>query len=226
MIATIVNSSFKVYQWVSSDNTICSRLLDTFIDWFDVFLWNYTTNNGINEFVSFTSFQRFNAKVYVTVLSTSTRLTNELMFCFGHLLKAFFVSNLWLTNVSFNFKFALHTIYKNFKVKFTHTSNNSFLSFSVRANFECRIFFSKFLHRNTHFFLVSFCLRLNRHRNNWFSELDLFKFNWRCFCTKCICSNSVFWTYQRTNVTSKYFLNFIALVSTHTYNTTNTFFVS
>ena len=43
--------------------------------------------------------------------------------------ECFTVRYLWCTNVCFNFEFTTHTVNKNIKVKFTHTSDDYFVQF-------------------------------------------------------------------------------------------------
>jgi len=58
------------------------------------------------------------------------------------LAKSFAISNLWLTNIRFDFEFALHTVNENFKVKFAHTADDCLASLFIGADMEGWIFFS------------------------------------------------------------------------------------
>src|SRR5699024_12576046 len=71
----------------------------------------YTTDNLVFEFKSSAFFVRLIPNMNMSILSTSTRLTNEFTFYFSRSSECFAVSNLWRTNICFHFKFTLQAIY-------------------------------------------------------------------------------------------------------------------
>ena len=50
MVRTIVEGRLNVNYWVASNNTASESIFDTFLNWFSIFLWNYTTLNNIDKF--------------------------------------------------------------------------------------------------------------------------------------------------------------------------------
>ena len=77
MVRTVEYGNLNVNYRVASDNAVCNLFLNTLVNCRDVFLRNNTTNNFVNEFVTLTSFERFETEPTVTVLTTTTRLTFE-----------------------------------------------------------------------------------------------------------------------------------------------------
>jgi hypothetical protein len=68
----------------------------------------------------------------VTVLTTTTRLTNKFTFNFRASTDRFTVSNLRFTYITVNAEFTLHTVNDDIQVKLTHTRDQSLTCFVVR----------------------------------------------------------------------------------------------
>ena len=122
--------------------------------------------------------------------------------------------------------FTLQAVDNDFKVKLTHTGNNGLTSFFIGMNTEGWIFFGKLSKTETHFFLVSLSLRLNRDRNRWFWEFNRFKVNWMGWITKRGTSGGFLEANDSGNITSGNLRNFFTLISKHTDETTDTFLVT
>ena len=162
----------------------------------------------------------------MTILTTTTRLTNEFTFRFNSFTNSFAISYLRFTYVTFYFEFTVHTVNDDIQVKFAHTGDNSLTCFFISTNFESRIFFCQTSKSCTHFFLVSFCFRFNSNGDNWFREFHGFK-NYRIlFITKSITSSSIFQAYSCSDVASVNHVDFFTSVSVHLKNTADTFFLT
>src|SRR3990167_10421829 len=109
----------------------------------------------------------------MSVLASSSRLTNIFALCFRHLFDGLFVGDLGFANVGLYLKLALHAIYHDFEMKLSHTRDNRLPSLYIRSDLECRIFFREALERNTHLFLVGFGTRLNTKRYHRISKCNL-----------------------------------------------------
>ena len=72
MVRTIKQSNFDINHWITSNNTIFHLFLNTFFNCRNIFSWNYTTNNCIHKFITFTSFLWFNFNPNMTILTTTT----------------------------------------------------------------------------------------------------------------------------------------------------------
>ena len=116
MIRTIINDSFDINHWITSNNTVFHSFFDTIFDWSDVFFRNSTTNDFAFEGETFTwiLWNEFNPAM--TILTFTTGLTNEFTFRFNCFADCFTVSNLWFTYFTIYFKFAAHTVYDNIEM--------------------------------------------------------------------------------------------------------------
>ncbi len=175
MVRTIIKCYFDIFNRISCLNTSLHCFLNTFVDRLDKFFRNNPTFDFINELVSETWFLRLDSEEYVTILSTSTRLLRILVLFVDRFTDRFTVSNLWCTHFCFNFEFSFHSVNKDLKVKFTHSRDDCLAGLFVSRNTERRIFCSKLTKCKSHFFLVRFCLRLNRNRDNRIREVHSFK---------------------------------------------------
>ena len=98
-------------------------LLDTFVDRRNVFARNRTTHNLVHKLKAFCTFvlSGFETNPHMTVLTTATRLTNELTFDFCGVPDALTIGHLRLTNICLNAELAAHAINNDVEVQFTHT---------------------------------------------------------------------------------------------------------
>ena len=202
MIRTIVKCSLNVNYWVTSNHTTLKRFEHTLFNWFTIFLWHNTTFNFIKEFKAFSWFIWFKANPNITILTTTTRLFCVLTLSFSSSTNSFAEGNLWLTNISFNVKFTLHSVNQDIKVKLTHSRHNCLTSFFICVNSESWVFFGKSLKSNSHFFLVGFSFWLNRNRNWRFGKLNTFKNYTVVQITKSCASCNILQTNNSGDVTS------------------------
>ena len=121
MVRTIIKCSFNVNHWVASNHTTFERFKHTLFNWLTVFLRHNTTFNFIKEFKTFSWFIWFKANPNITILTTTTRLFCMFTLSFSSSTNSFTEGNLWLTNISFNIKFTLHSVDQDIKVKLTHS---------------------------------------------------------------------------------------------------------
>src|SRR5699024_12217283 len=101
-----------------------------------------TTDNLIFKFKSSAFFIWLVSDMNVSILSTTTRLTDEFPFYLCRTSECFTISNLWRTYVCFYFKLNLQTVNNDIKVQFTHTCYQRLPSFFIRFGCKRRVFFS------------------------------------------------------------------------------------
>ena len=223
VVATIVELSLQVNQWVTGQDTILHSFLQTLFNGWNVFTRNDTTDNSIFEFETGTFFKRRKFDPNVTVLTLTTGLANELTLCRGSRRKCFTVGNLWLTNSNFGVEFTTQTFNDDVQVQLTHPGDQSFTSFRVSFSLEGRIFFSQLLQTLVHLVLVSLRLRFNRNLDNWFWEVHRFQLQWVIWISQGVTGSGVLQTDSSSNVPREHFWNFVLLVGVHLQQTTNTF---
>ena len=226
MVGTIVNFSLNAQYGIAAQDTALHCLLNTFIDSGDVFFRNRTTNCRIYEFVVVFSICADRVETYftVTILTTTTRLTNEFTFNVNFFAECFFVSYLRSTNVSFYFEFSQQTVNDDFQMQFTHTGDDCVTCFLICVCFECGIFFSQFSQSDTHFVTTSFCFRFDRYGDNGFGEYHGFQDYFVIFVADCVTCCRDFETYSCSDVAGVYFVDFFSVVCVHLQDTANTFF--
>ena len=79
----------------------------------------------------------------MTVLTATTRLTNEFTFDLRGVPDALAVCHLRLTDICLNAELAAHTIHNDIEVKFTHTGDNRLPGLFIGLNAERGIFLRK-----------------------------------------------------------------------------------
>ena len=131
MVRTIIEFNTAVNNVVASYNTSLHSALDTGVNSRDIFFRNATTCDLVNEFVAFTCLVRFESDLNVTVLTFTTGLTCILAIFVDGFCNCFFVGNLRLTYVSFNFEFTEKSVYDDFKVKLAHAGDDCLTCFFV-----------------------------------------------------------------------------------------------
>ena len=107
MIRTINQGNFYINDRETSHYTVVSCFQCTLANSRDIFAGNNTAFDCIDKFKAFASFLRLDLKPYMAILTTTTRLTNKFAFDFNFFGDCFTIGNLWLTNICFNFEFAL-----------------------------------------------------------------------------------------------------------------------
>ena len=99
-------------------------------------------------------------------MAPTTGLANVFAFTFCFFADRFAIGDLRFAYVGFNLVLTHHAINDDLKMQFAHTTDDSLPTVRISVNFERRVFLSETSERHTHFFLVGFGLRLNRHRNH------------------------------------------------------------
>src|SRR3989339_16561 len=172
MVRTVVNFYFYIHYRISCNYTSCKRFLDTLIDSRNKLSWDSSSNDGVDKFITFSCFIWSDPEKYMTILTMTTCLLNVFFFSFDCFLNCFSVCDLRLTYIGFNLELSLKTINYDIKMEFAHTCDNRLTGFFIASNAECRIFFCKLLKSDAHFFLIGFCLWLDRYIDNRFREFD------------------------------------------------------
>ena len=228
MVRTIITVRMNTEYWESGKDTCLSSFLNTFVDSWNVFLRNSTTNDCRLEFVSVLAvwIHRCETNTTVTILTTTTRLFCVLRIDFDFFCKCFFVSNLRSTYVCFYVELTKQTVYDNFQVKLTHSGNDCLTGFLISMSTECRIFFSKFCQSFTHFTLIVLCFRLDSKLDNRFREFHGFQNNRMFLITDSITCCCQFETNSCCDISGIYFIQFTTFICVHLQNTSDTLFLS
>ena len=224
MIRTIIKCNFYINNVISCQNTRKHCALNTVINCWNIFFRNCTTNNFVNKFIAFARIW-FNFNLNVAVLSTTAGLSCIFFFNICIFTNSFFICNLRFTNICFHFEFTQKSIDYNFKVKLSHSRNNSLACFFIGISFKCWVFFSKFCKSKAHFFLTGFCFWLNCNTDNRIREFHRFK-NYRMFfIAKRITRCGIFKSYRSSNVSCINFFYILPVVRMHLKNTPKSFFI-
>src|SRR3989339_99883 len=158
----------------------------------------------------------------MTVLSTTTRLTNELSFSIRIAFDRFAVADLWLTHITLHRELSLHAIDNDIQVQLSHTGNDDLVGFLIRAHAEGWIFLGKFIERHAHLFLILFCFWLNRNGNNWFWEADGLEQDWVIWITQGVTGKRFLESYHGSNFSCPYFRHFFASIGVKSHDTSDT----
>ena len=77
--------------------------------------------------------QGLDREPYVTVLTATTCLFDVFAFLFDLLGDGFFVGDLGLADVCFDFKFTHHTVYDDFKMQFAHSGDDGLVGLRIHS---------------------------------------------------------------------------------------------
>src|SRR5687768_4346669 len=102
----------------------------------------------------------------MTILTTPTRLLDELTLDLHLFLDSLTIGHLWRADIGFYAKLPLHSIYNNLEMQLTHAGNDSLSGLLVGTHTERWIFLSQAIQRNAHFFLVDLGFWLYRNMNH------------------------------------------------------------
>ena len=141
VVATVVKRRLDVNHWIAGDNTAVQRFADTFLHRRAILLRNHAALDFVDKFETFARLVRLKSHPNVTVLTAAAGLFGVLTLHFGSAANGFAESNLRLADVSFDVKFALHTVNQNFQVQLAHAAHNRLTSLFVGVNAESRVFF-------------------------------------------------------------------------------------
>src|SRR5690554_5292633 len=134
MVRTIKQGHLDINHREASQDAGRNRFEQTLLNSRNIFTWNRTTLDHINEFESLTRLIRLHRNPYMSVLTLTARLLDELAFDFHLLLDRFAVGNLRSTYVSFNTELTLHSIDNNIEMQLTHTGNDRLTGLFVSTN--------------------------------------------------------------------------------------------
>ena len=107
----------------------------------DVLLGNDATNNFIDEFESCAWLAWLHFDHHVAVLTFATSLTSIFSFPLGAGANGFAIGHLRSADICLDIKFAQHPIHQDFKVEFSHASNNCLAGFWIGGDPESGVFF-------------------------------------------------------------------------------------
>ena len=105
-----------------------------------VFLRNLAADDLPLENETGTGLLRFDLEPDVAVLAFTARLANELALLFDRLRDRFFVRDLRLADVGFDFELAAQTVENDLEMQLAHAGDDRLLRLFVGAHAESRIF--------------------------------------------------------------------------------------
>src|SRR5699024_10252941 len=128
---------FNVDHRVSSEYARWQTFLNSFVDCRHVFTRNHTPFNFVHKLVTTALGKRLKLEHNVTILTTSTGLTDEFSFHFvANFAYGFAISNLGLANISSDIELTTQAIDQDFKVQLTHSGDNRLTGLFIAANLE------------------------------------------------------------------------------------------
>ena len=153
----------------------------------------------------------------------TTSLTYVLTLCLGFAGDGLAIGHLWSSDIGFNFKFAEHTIYDNFQVQLTHTTDNGLSGLCISMQLKGGVFLSQLIQGNSHLILVGTSFRLDSDRDDRLWESNRFENDRMVAVTKCITGEGVTQTDGGTDISRTNLVDILAVVGMHTQQATDTF---
>ena len=160
----------------------------------------------------------------MAILPAAAGLTDIFSFRLRLFSNCFFVSDLRLPDISFNFKLALHTVNDNFEMQLAHARDNRLERLRIRTDAKCRIFFRKPPECQTHFLLVCFRFWFDFQINDRLREHNPLKQNRVLWICKRIASSRPLEPDDCRDFSRIYFFHFFAVIRMHPKNTADAFF--
>ncbi len=214
MIRTVEQGCFDIENRITGDDSTRQRFLNTFVDNADILARYGTTDDFIDELVTFAGIW-FELNPDMTVLTTTTGLSDELAFAIGLCLNRFSIGNLRVPNRCFNLELAFHPIDDNLEVQFAHAGNNRLTCFRIGIGSEGRILFWQLLQGGAHLFLILLGFGFNRNRDDWFRKTHRFQNDVLVHWTERITGNGVFKADCGSDITRIDFFDFRPGVRVH-----------
>ena len=146
---------------------LCDGFLDALLHGLGVFLGNPAADDFPLEDKSRAGFLRLDLEPNVAVLALTARLPDELALFFDGFRNRFFVSNLRLADVRFDFELAPQAVENDLQMQFAHARDDRLLSFLVGTHPEGWVFLRQARQRRSELILISLGLRLDRLRDHW-----------------------------------------------------------
>ena len=226
MVTTVVNGDLEVNYFVTGEYTVFGRFLNTFIDRLNKFLGDGAADGRVHELVALAGFLRFEVNFTVTVLTVTARLALEHTLGVYCLTDSFFISDLRFTYVRFNSEFAEKSVHDDFEVKFAHTCDNGLSGFGIGIGFEGGVFFREFRESKAHLFLSLFGLGFDSDSDNGLREFHLFEDYRIGFYAERVARGGFFKSDERADFSGIHRVHFFSVVSVHTKDTRDTFFLA
>src|SRR3989338_2436192 len=147
MVTSVINSHFHIYHWISQKNSIFHCLFDALFYRSDKLSWNCSSFYRIDKFKPLASWLWLYTQETMTILTSSSGLTNIFTFSLSQSCYCFFIGNLRRANIGINSKVRFHCVYFYFKLQLPNARNYCLACFVVCLNIKCRILFHQPLQR-------------------------------------------------------------------------------
>ena len=224
MVRTVNELNLDVLNRITSQNAGVECFLNTLVDSGDVLLGNYAANDLVLERVAFAGLLRVHVDDGMTILTTTTGLTDELALSAEYLMtRTLTVSNLGLTNVSLNLELTKQAVDDDLQVEFAHASDDGLAGFMVGGNAERRVFLGELLQSDAHLILLSLGLRLNSNVDNRISELHGLEDDRSIFGAERVTGGGVLQTNNGNDVASGANVDVNTVVGVHLQKTADAF---
>ena len=188
-----------------------------------IFLRDRTANNLVDNLDTFALFIGLNRDARVTVLTTTTRLANELALAVSILRDRFPIRDLRSTNVRFDFELALEPVDDDFKVKLTHSSDDQLPRFLVGEAAKRRIFFREALQAFGHLVAILLGLRLDGHADDRLRERRRFERHVEIFVAQSVASSDVAQTDERGDIAGVHLVDVLAFAALNDHQAADAF---
>ena len=225
MVRAVIYVGMNAKYRESAQDTCFCCFFDTFSDCRDILLRNSTADNSgfIFKCLFTVRVHRLEFNFTMAILAAAAGLFCIFVFLVNRFCKCFFVGNLRCTYIRLYLVFAQQSVYDNFKVKLTHTCNDSLAGLLIRMSTECRVFLCQLRQSLAHLALASLCLRLNSKFNNRLRELHGFQNNRMLLITDCIACCRNLKSYRCRDISGINSVEFSPLIRMHLKDTSNTF---
>ena len=195
--------------------------LDACFDGVEVFLGNSAADNIVDEFEALLGI-RLNPDLDMTVLTLTAGLTRILGIRLGSLGDGLAVSNLGLTDISFNSKLAQHSVDDYLKVKLTHTGYDSLACLFIRVALEGGVFLSELCKSDAHLLLTCFGLGLDGNSDNGLGEFHGFKYDGMFRVAERVARGGLLNTDAGRDITRIAAVDILSVVGVHLQNSAHT----
>src|SRR5271168_4713817 len=174
-------------------------------------------------FVAVGTWQRVQFDFAVSVLTFAAGLLDVFAFGDGVLAHGFAIGDMRAANIGFHAVVALHAVYQNFQMEFTHSRDQGLAGVRFRGNAERGIFLRQALHGHAQFVLIGFGFWFDGYGNNGSREINGLENHLLRFVAQRVAGVDALQSNHRANIAGINLFNFLALVGMHLQQAADTF---
>src|SRR6266404_3883351 len=128
-----------VDHFVARQNTTFHRFLYPGFNGLDVLARNNSADDRIHEFEAGAGFGRLYLDFRVPVLTAPTGLADKLAHTLGFFANGLAIGDLRAANVCIDAELSLEPVYNDFKMKLSHSADDSLACLLISGDFEARV---------------------------------------------------------------------------------------